>query len=191
MLYKSLFFKELRLKLQTRFFLARRLFFFLSAYLKSQNGRTIIFVEDKTMLLTRRLPFWDVERMFDEMSQMFGEPLGLRSVPAGAFPGLNVYDAKDKLVVTAEIPGVDPAKLELTVQENSLTLTGERNDDAADENVRFYRKERPSGQFSRTITLSENVDPAGVKASSKNGILTIELPKAQAAKSRTVTIQTE
>jgi HSP20 family protein len=143
------------------------------------------------MLLTRRLPFWDVERMFDEMSQMFGGPFGLRSVPAGAFPALNVYDAKDKLVVTAEIPGVDPAKVELTVQENSLTLAGERNGDAADDNMRFYRKERPSGQFSRTITLSEKVDPAGVKATSKNGILTIELPKAQAAKSRTIAIKTE
>jgi len=143
------------------------------------------------MLLTRRLPFWDMERMFDEMSQVFGGPFGLRSVPAGAFPALNVYDAKDKLVVTAEIPGVDPAKVELTVQENSLTLAGERNGDAANESLRYYRKERPSGQFSRTITLSEKVDPAGVKAVSKNGILTVELPKAQAAKSRTIAIAAE
>jgi len=143
------------------------------------------------MFMTRRLPFWDVERMFDEMSQVFGGPFGLRSVPAGAFPALNVYDAKDKLVVTAEIPGADPAKVELTVQENSLTLSGERNGDTSDDNVRYYRKERPSGQFSRTITLSEKVDPAGVKAVCKNGILEIELPKAQAAKSRTVTIQAE
>jgi len=148
------------------------------------------------MLLTRRLPFWDMERMFDEMSDVFGTmcgPLGLRSVPAGVFPALNVYDAKDKLIVTAEIPGVDPAKLELTVQENSLTLAGQRNGDTdtVDDKTRYYRKERPGGQFSRTITLSEKVDPAGVKASSKNGILRIELPKAQAAKSRTVTIQAE
>jgi HSP20 family protein len=143
------------------------------------------------MFMTRRYPFWDVERMFDEMSQVFGGPFGLRSVPAGAFPAINVYDAKDKLVVTAEIPGVNPAKVELTVQENSLTLTGQRNGDSTDESVRFYRKERPIGQFGRTITLSEKVDPAGVKATSKNGILTIELPKAMAAKSRNVTIQTE
>lgn len=146
------------------------------------------------MLLTKRFPFWDVERMFDEMSQVFdtlGGPLGLRSVPAGAFPALNIYDAKDKLVVTAEVPGADPAKLELTVQENSLTLSGQRNGDISDENVRYYRKERPNGQFSRTITLSEKVDPAGVKATSKNGILTIELPKAQAAKSRSIAIQAE
>ena len=146
------------------------------------------------MLMTKRFPFWDVERMFDQMSQVFdtlGGPLGLRSVPPGAFPALNIYDAKDKLVVTAEIPGVDPAKIELTVQENSLTLAGQRNGDVSDDNVRYYRKERPSGQFSRTITLSEKVDPAGVKAASKNGILRIELPKSQAAKSRTITIQTE
>jgi HSP20 family protein len=143
------------------------------------------------MFMTRQLPFWDVERMFDEMSQVFGGPLGLRSVPAGAFPALNVYDAKDKLVVTAEIPGMDPAKIELTVQENSLTLAGARNGETADDNVRYYRQERPSGQFSRTITLSEKVDPAGVKAVSKNGILQIELPKAGAAKSRAVTIQAE
>ena len=70
------------------------------------------------MLLTRRFPFTDLERMFDQVNQVFGAfggPLGLRSVPAGAFPAINLYDAKDKLVLTAEIPGIDPAAIELTV----------------------------------------------------------------------------
>lgn len=145
------------------------------------------------MLMTRRLPFWDMDRMFDEMSRMFdtfGGPLGLRSVPGGTFPAMNVYDAKDKLIVTVEIPGVDPATIELSVQENSLTLSGKRSD-TENGKGRYYRKERPTGEFHRTITLNEKVDPAGVAASYKDGILRIEMPKAQAVKPRTIAIKAE
>jgi len=103
---------------------------------------------------------------------------------------MNVYDAKDKLVVTVEIPGVDPAAIELSVQENSLTLSGKRSD-TENGKGRYYRKERPAGEFHRTITLNEKVDPAGVAASYKDGILRIEMPKAQAVKPRTIAIKAE
>jgi len=146
------------------------------------------------MLMTKRFPFWDMERMADEMNTMFnifGGPLGLRSAPAGAFPALNVYDDKDKLVVTAEIPGIDPAKLELTVLENSLTLAGKREDETQTEDHQYFRRERTVGEFKRTITLSEKVDTTAVTASYKNGILRIELPKAQVAKARAIEVKAQ
>jgi len=146
------------------------------------------------MLLTRRFPFTDLEQMLDQFNQVFntfGGPLGLRSVPGGAFPALSLYDAKDKLIVTAEIPGVDPAKLELTVLENSLTLAGKREGEKDDEKKNFYRQERPFGAFQRTITLAEKVDPANVAATYKHGVLRIEMPKAHAAKARTIEIKAE
>lgn len=146
------------------------------------------------MFITRRFPFTDLERMFDQFSQVFdafGGPLGLRSVPGGAFPALSLYDAKDKLILTAEIPGVDPAKLELNVQENTLMLAGKREGEKHDDKKNVYRQERPLGEFRRTITLSEKVDPANVVASYKHGVLRVEMPKLQAAKARTIQIKAE
>ena len=146
------------------------------------------------MLLSKRFPFWDIERTFDEMNRVFdvfGGPLGLRSMPAGTFPALNVYDGGDKLVVTAETPGIAPKDLELNVVENSLTLSGKRNGQAEDKDGRYYRRERFCGEFTRTITLAEKVNPDGVQACFKDGVLTIELPKAKASQSRSIQIKTE
>ncbi len=144
------------------------------------------------MLLSKRFPFWDVERTLDEMNRVFDAfsgPMGLRSMPAGTFPALNVYDAGDTLIVTAEVPGVDPKDLELNVVENTLTLTGSRNGKPEDKDARTYRRERYSGQFTRTISLAEKVDPDGVKAHCKNGVLTVELPKAKETKPRSIAIK--
>ena len=146
------------------------------------------------MLLSKRFPFWDIERTLDEMNRVFDAfsgPAGLRSMPVGTFPALNVYDAGNKLVVTAEAPGVDAKDIELTVVENSLTIGGKRNGEPSGNDLRYYRRERFSGQFSRTISLAEKVNPDAVKASCKNGILTVELPKAEAVKPRSIQIKTE
>jgi HSP20 family protein len=146
------------------------------------------------MLLSKRFPFWDIERTLDEMNRVFDAfsgPAGLRSMPVGAFPALNVYDAGDKLVVTAEMPGVDPDDIELNVVENSLTLSGKRNGQPEGDGLQYYRRERFAGQFSRTIALAEKVNPDAAKATAKNGILTIELPKAEDAKPRSIKIKAE
>lgn len=146
------------------------------------------------MLLSKRFPYWDIERTLDEMSRVFDTfsgPTGLRSMPVGTFPALNVYDAGDKLLVTAEAPGVDPKDIELSVVENSLTLSGKRNGEPSGENLRYYRRERFAGQFSRTIALAEKVNPDAVKAEYKNGILIVELPKAEETRPRTIKIKTK
>lgn len=143
------------------------------------------------MLLSKRFPFWDIERTLDEMNRVFdvfGGPLGLRSMPSGTFPALNVYDGGDKLVVTAETPGVEAKDIEVNVVENSLTLSGKRHGESEDKDVQYYRRERFDGEFSRTITLAEKVNPDGAKASFKNGILTIELPKAEETKPRSIQV---
>jgi HSP20 family protein len=146
------------------------------------------------MLLSKRYPFWDIERTLEEMNRVFdvfSGPVGLRSMPVGTFPALNVYDAGDKLVVTAEMPGVDPKDIDLNVVENNLTISGKRDAAPEDQQVQYYRRERFSGQFSRSISLAEKVNPDAVKATYKNGILTIELPKAQEAKPRSIKIKAE
>ena len=87
------------------------------------------------MLLNSWFPFFDVAKTLDEMDRMFGTrgaPLGLRSVPRGTFPAINVYDRGESVVLTAEIPGVKADDLDLSVLNDSVTLKGQRNGSAGE-----------------------------------------------------------
>lgn len=143
------------------------------------------------MLLNSWFPFFDVGKTLEEMDRMFGAPgtpLGLRSVPRGTFPAMNVYDHGDSVTLTAEIPGVKADDLDLTVLNDTLTLKGQRKDGAADTD-RYYRKERIDGSFNRTITLPDPVDPESVKAEYIHGILKVNMNKAEEAKAKKITIK--
>ena len=143
------------------------------------------------MLLDNWFPFFDVTKTLDEMDRLLNavnRPLGLRSVPRGTFPAINMYDEGDKSVLWAEIPGVDPDKLELSVLNETVTLKGERLD-AAEAEGNYYRRERPYGRFERTVTLPEAVNPESVKAAYKHGVLTVTMEKAEAEKAKRIPIQ--
>jgi HSP20 family protein len=143
------------------------------------------------MLLRRWDPFFDVSKTLEEMDRIFNaanRPLGLRSVPRGTFPAINIYDQGDQTVLLAEIPGINPDDLELTVLEDTVTLKGNRALERNDED-RIYRRERVAGEFSRTLTLPDSVDPDKVKAEYKNGVLRVSLEKAEPAKARQIKIQ--
>jgi HSP20 family protein len=143
------------------------------------------------MLFDPWSPFFDVQKTLNEMDRILsavGQPLGLRSVPRGTFPAINVYEQGNAAVLTAEIPGVKAKDLELTVLGDSITLKGERRDEAG-ENERYYRKERPVGSFVRTVTLPTAVDPGSVKAEYHDGVLTVRMEKEEKAKVRKVEIK--
>jgi HSP20 family protein len=143
------------------------------------------------MLLNRWYPFYDVSKTLDEMDRLFNavnRPLGLRSVPRGTFPAINIYDQGDSTVLVAEVPGVNPDDLELSVLGDTVTLKGKREDNVND-NARFYRRERVNGEFSRTLTLPEAVNPDTVKAEYVNGVLHVTLGKAEAVKAKKIRIQ--
>jgi len=143
------------------------------------------------MLLNSWFPFFDVAKTLDEMDRMFGRPgapIGLRSVPRGTFPAMNVYDRGDSVMLTAEIPGVKADDLELSVLNDSVTLKGQRKDSAG-ENDRYYRRERVAGSFNRTITLPDPVDPDSVKAEYNHGVLKVTMSKAEEAKARKIQIK--
>ena len=146
------------------------------------------------MFLSRwdRWPFYDMEKTLEEMDRLFGSvgrPLGLRSVPRGTFPAINVYDQDGAIILTAEIPGIKPEDLELSVVQDSVTLKGQRKDPDYPEGTRMYRKERLAGEFMRTVTLPVPVNPDTVKAEYKNGILTVHMEKAAEAKAKKIKIQ--
>lgn len=142
------------------------------------------------MLLNSWFPFFDVAKTLDEMDRMFGmrgTPLGLRSVPRGTFPAINVYDRGESVVLTAEIPGVKTDDLDLSVLNDLVTLKGQRKKTAG-ENDRYYRRERPTGSFNRTITLPDPVDPNSVNAEYSHGVLKVTMSKAEEVKAKQIQI---
>ena len=108
---------------------------------------------------------------------------------AGVFPPMNVSEDRDHYYVRALIPGIDPAQLDVSVVHQTVAVSGTRH--APEESgVSYHRKERAEGAFSRSVTLPAAFDGARVDAKYVDGILTLTLPKPEAAKPRRVTVQT-
>lgn len=106
------------------------------------------------------------------------------------YPAVNVHVDEESAIVTVELPGIDAEKLEISTDGNALTLSGSREVEPVPEGASYYRQERFSGRFTRTIELPFNVEAEKVKARLRNGILEIEAPRAEADKPRKITIET-
>ena len=122
--------------------------------------------------------------MWNRMEQM-----GRETDQANVYPAMNVYDDGESYIVRAEIPGVDPATLDISVTGDTLTLRGKREVEPAGDNCCYHRRERSSGEFRRAFTLPDMVDNAKVVASAKHGVLEIMLPRAEQAKQRKIEIK--
>ena len=104
--------------------------------------------------------------------------LGGTSGPVrSSFPAMNVWEGEDSVVVTAEMPGVLAEEIEITVKDNKLTLSGDRNNEELPEGTRYNRRERGNGEFTRSLKLRFRVDSENIRASFENGILKIALPR--------------
>lgn len=140
--------------------------------------------------ITRYEPFrdpfrTDVERLF---RQVFGEQQG--ASPAGAFsPALDVEETEDSFTLHVELPGVSPDAVEVSLEENVLTVAGERRFYDEKEAEGFRRIERSFGRFHRAVRLPDRVDGAGVTASYRDGLLTISVPKAEESKPRRIQVE--
>ena len=143
------------------------------------------------MYLNSCFPFYDMSKTLAEVDRVFNtidRPARLHSARRGVFPAINVYSQGDATVMIAEVPGVDPNALELTVLDDTVTLKGDRGQDIP-EQAHIYRQERLQGGFSRTITLPDSVDPESVKAEYHNGVLRVTMDKAEAVKAKRIEIQ--
>jgi len=138
-----------------------------------------------------RSPFADVDRLFDEFfsrrwPRPFGwEPFGDR---ADFGPNVDIIDRDDEVVVRAELPGYRKDDIEITVSGDKLTLSGRTASEEREERGSYYRLEITRGEFSRTLALPVEVDDAKAKASMKDGMLELTLPKIEKSKRRTITI---
>jgi HSP20 family protein len=140
------------------------------------------------MVTPYRDPFAQLQRELERMLETTFGSVGASTV--GVYPTVNVFDAGEEFVVKAELPGVDPQKVDIEVQDNTVVLRGERRfDDLAGRNVAYHRREREQGQFRRVVRLPGKVDGDKAVASYHDGVLSIRVPKAKETQPRRVAIQ--
>jgi HSP20 family protein len=132
-----------------------------------------------------RDPFATLRRLQNQVDREFTSS----ARAAGGFPAVNIWQGSDSAALTAELPGVDPADIDISVKEDVITITGERKAPATDDQTVWHRRERAYGRFSRVIQLPFRVDPDRVEARMQDGVLQIELHRPEADKPRRVQIK--
>lgn len=133
--------------------------------------------------------FWRLHQEMDEVlgdgSPSSGE---IRSSPRGTFPAINVIQTPAEVQVYLFAPGVDPKKLDVSIQQGLLIISGERQI-PIQEQASYYRQERFGGEFRRAISLADEVDPEHVDATYREGILRVRLQRREAVKPRQIEIR--
>ena len=136
--------------------------------------------------------FSEFRRLEHELDELFGGSTawsgGIRSLPPGTFPAVNVGNTEQGVSVYLFAPGVDPKSLEVTLQQNVLSVSGKR-EVAVEKDATYYRQERFSGTFNRVITLPDDVDAEKVEATYRDGVVQISVKRRESAKPRQIEIQ--
>jgi HSP20 family protein len=133
----------------------------------------------------RELASMEIDRLNRMFSDMWGEGLG-----RGWIPAVDIYESDShELVLKAELPDMKREDIELTFENNVLTLKGERKRESDVRREQYQRVERHYGSFTRSFTLPSTVDAAGIKAAYKDGVLTIRLPQREEAKPKQIAVE--
>jgi len=148
------------------------------------------------MSIIRYDPFRDLRSLQDEVNRLFSTNLsrvfGDENIARGAWtPSVDIYENKDQIVLEAELPGMSREEFEVTVENNVLTLRGERRFEKRDESDNYHRVERAYGTFTRSFTLPQTVSPEQAIAEYKNGVLRVTLAKRQEIKARRIEIKSD
>jgi HSP20 family protein len=127
-----------------------------------------------------------MRRDWDRLFEPWGRPVSIRAATRGTFPMINVGTDANAVHVYAFLPGIDSAKLDVSLQDNVLTLSGERAGPDGARNL--YLQERFSGPFKRTITMPDDIDPEQVDAKYRNGVLHITIARREESKPRRIEV---
>ena len=138
--------------------------------------------------------FADFESLQRQVEQLFGNrawPSSIRAAGRGAFPAVNMGSTAEAIEIYAFAPGIDPRKLEVSVDRGLLTVAGERANDLPDESekVSIFTAERFAGPFRRVISLPEDADGSRVEATYREGVLRIVIPKHESSKPRRIEVK--
>jgi HSP20 family protein len=146
-------------------------------------------------MLMRRYAGWtspwrEMERLRREMNQLYSDwPTRARWGTAPSYPAMNVWMDENSAIVTAQLPGVVPDDIEISVEEDTMTLRGKREPGEETEGVTYHRQKRRYGSFVRTFRVPFRVDAGKVEATFKNGVLNIVLPRAEEDQPRKITVK--
>jgi HSP20 family protein len=145
------------------------------------------------MAIVRWEPFRDLVTTQDRFNRLFNDTLarafGNEEPSSRAWmPPVDIYETDDKLVLKAELPGINPNDVEVRVEDNTLYLKGERKFEKEVKEENLHRVERSYGSFSRTFALPGSIDADKVQAEYKDGVLTLTMPKREEAKPKTIKI---
>jgi len=147
------------------------------------------------MNLMRFEPYREIQTLQDRLSRAFGAPFGRperddeMNLAAWA-PPVDIAEEKDRILITAELPGFQEDQIEIQTENGMLTLRGERRFEKESEGRSYHRVERSYGQFVRSFSLPNNVDREKIRADFSQGLLKVELPKREDAKPRTIKVTT-
>jgi HSP20 family protein len=144
--------------------------------------------------VTRWDPFAELAGLQREMDQIFGEffggtPSKMVTTEAVWSPLVDIHETADSFLLNAELPGVKQEEMQVSVEGDALTLKGERKRETEIKEDQYHRIERSYGRFERVLLLPSNVDPDGVKATYRDGVLEIRLPKREEAKPKAVKVE--
>ena len=148
------------------------------------------------MSITRYDPFRDLRNLQQEVNRLFSSSFtrsfGDEGFARGAWaPNVDIYENKDQIVLEAELPGMAREDFEVTIENNVLTLRGERRFEKKEESENYHRVERSYGGFSRSFTLPQSVSTENVTADYQNGVLRVALQKREEVKTKRIEITGE
>ena len=130
---------------------------------------------------------WRLQQDVDELFGNWTSSGGIRSLPRGSFPAVNVGHTPERVDVYVFAPGIDAKTLDISIQRNLLSVSGKR-EIPVNEEATYYRQERFSGEFRRVISLPEDVDPERVQAKYRDGIVQIRVERRESARPRQIQI---
>lgn len=132
--------------------------------------------------------FWDPWAEFDRMQRALSRLVMPSTVE---FPPVNVWASEEEAIVTTEIPGVDPDSIDISVAGESITIRGSREPEKIAEGETYHRRERWSGQFTKTIDMPFTIEKSKVEATFSKGILTIVAPRAEEEKPKKIAVKSD
>jgi HSP20 family protein len=145
------------------------------------------------MAIIRWDPFRDMVTLREKMNRLFEDSLAQKGedkdmIASNWAPAVDIYETANELVLTAEVPGIEEKDIEIKVEDNTLTLKGERKFEKETKEENFHRIERSYGSFFRAFSLPNSIDPERIQAEHENGVLKVVMPKRQELKPKTVKI---
>ena len=141
--------------------------------------------------LNRFEPFRGIVTLQEQLNRLFNDDIertGENSSLTAWAPAVDIYETEHELVVKADLPDIDPKDLDIRVENNILTLRGERKFESKVAEDKYLRVERTYGSFSRSFSLANTVNSEAIKADYLNGVLTLSIPKREEAKPKQIKI---